>query len=102
MIVRTVIADDEPLARERLRMLLAADREIEIAAECRSGGEVVTALREGKADLLFLDIQMPEMTGLEVLARLRATGSQPKVKVIIMTADGTPESLLHAVREQAY
>jgi two-component system, LytTR family, response regulator len=68
--LRTVIADDEPLARERLRMLLASDPEIEIVAECRNGGEVVTTLREGKADLLFLDIQMPGKNGFEVIEEI--------------------------------
>jgi two-component system LytT family response regulator len=67
MSLRTVIADDEPLARERLKMLLAADPEIEIVAECRNGGEVLTALRANPADLLFLDIQMPVKNGFEVI-----------------------------------
>jgi two-component system, LytTR family, response regulator len=67
MSLRTVIADDEPLARERLKMLLAADRDIEIAAECRNGNEVVSELKTRKADLLFLDIQMPGKSGFDVI-----------------------------------
>jgi DNA-binding NtrC family response regulator len=51
-------------------------------------------------DLVFLDIWTPKLTGLEVLARVRAGESRPKI--IIMTADGTPETLLRAIREQAY
>ena len=51
-------------------------------------------------DLAFLDIWMPELTGLEVLARVRIGESRPKI--VIMTSDGTPESVLCAVREQAY
>jgi two-component system, LytTR family, response regulator len=66
MKLKTIIADDEPLARERLRFLLAGDEEIEIAAECRNGREVVAALRETRIDLLFLDIQMPGQDGFEV------------------------------------
>ena len=56
--------------------------------------------RKQSFDLVFLDIWMPKLTGLEVLARVRAGESRPKI--IIMTADGTPETLLRAIREQAY
>jgi two-component system, LytTR family, response regulator len=65
--LQTVIADDEPLARERLKLLLAPDREIEIAAECRNGAEVIAALKNREIDLLFLDIQMPGKDGFAVI-----------------------------------
>jgi two-component system, LytTR family, response regulator len=65
--LQTVIADDEPLARERLKLLLAPDREIEIATECRNGAEVVSTLKIRHVDLLFLDIQMPGKDGFEVI-----------------------------------
>jgi two-component system, LytTR family, response regulator len=68
--LRTVIADDEPLARERLRRLLASTGGIEIVAECRNGNEVVAALKTIPADLLFLDIQMPGKNGFEVIAEI--------------------------------
>ena len=67
MKLRTLIADDEPLARERLKQLLAPDPEIEIAGECRNGSEVVTALKGTQIDLLFLDIQMPGSSGFDVI-----------------------------------
>jgi two-component system, LytTR family, response regulator len=67
MTLRTLIADDEPLARERLRLQLAADPEIEILADCRNGREVIAALKAQSIDLLFLDIQMPGGTGFEVI-----------------------------------
>jgi len=68
--LKTLIADDEPLARERLRFLLSADDEIEIAGECRNGREVVAALKEKRIDVLFLDIQMPAGGGFQVLDQL--------------------------------
>jgi two-component system, LytTR family, response regulator len=68
--LRTMIADDEPLARERLKMLLAPDPEVEIVAECRNGSEVVKSLKAAKADLLFLDIQMPGRDGFEVIEEI--------------------------------
>jgi two-component system, LytTR family, response regulator len=70
MKLRVLIADDEPLARERLRFLLAADSEIEIAGECRNGAEVIRALRESLIDVLFLDIQMPGRGGFEVIEQI--------------------------------
>lgn len=67
MKLRTLIADDEPLARERLRTLLADDREIEIVEECRNGRETIVALKSKPIDLVLLDIQMPGNTGFEVI-----------------------------------
>src|SRR6204780_5862876 len=67
MTLRTMIADDEPLARERLKMLLAQDPDIDVVSECRNGGEVVRSLKAAKRDLLFLDIQMPGRNGFEVI-----------------------------------
>ncbi|HKO20177.1 MAG TPA: LytTR family DNA-binding domain-containing protein [Acidobacteriaceae bacterium] len=70
MNLRTLIADDEPLARERLRHLLAAHPEVEIVAECRNGREAVAALKAHPIDLAFLDIQMPGNSGFEVLREI--------------------------------
>ncbi|HKS21267.1 MAG TPA: LytTR family DNA-binding domain-containing protein [Thermoanaerobaculia bacterium] len=69
--IRTVIADDERLAREKIRALLAADGEIEVVAECANGVEAVAAVRKQKPDLLLLDVEMPGASGFEVLKRLR-------------------------------
>ena len=70
MKLKALIADDEPLARERLRFLLADDEEIEIAGECRNGKEVIAALRERQYDLLFLDIRMPGGSGFEIVEQV--------------------------------
>ncbi|MEI9979389.1 MAG: LytTR family DNA-binding domain-containing protein [Edaphobacter sp.] len=67
MTIKTLIADDEPLACKRLRQLLAAHSDIQIVGECRSGSEVVEALKTKPVDLVFLDIQMPGNTGFEVI-----------------------------------
>jgi two-component system, LytTR family, response regulator len=68
--LRTAIADDEPLARERLRFLLAADPEIEVVADCGSGSEVIATLKASQLNLLFLDIQMPGKNGFEVIEEI--------------------------------
>jgi two-component system LytT family response regulator len=65
--LRVLISDDEPLARERLHLLLGDDPEIQIVCECRDGREVTTALKSHSVDLVLLDIQMPGNTGLEVI-----------------------------------
>src|SRR5271156_1779427 len=68
MKLTTIIADDEPLARELLRFLLSSDEEICVVGECRNGREVVVALKERRIQVLFLDIQMPgrgEVEGIE-------------------------------------
>ena len=64
MTLKALIADDEPLARERLRLLLSSDNEVEIAGECRNGREVVAVLREKPVDVVFLDIKMPALRSL--------------------------------------
>ena len=68
--IRTVIVDDEPLANDRLKDLLQSDPEIDLVAVCSGGEEAVTALQDLTPDLVFLDIQMPEVDGFEVLRRL--------------------------------
>lgn len=67
MLLKTVIVDDEPHARKYLRTLLAADSGFEIVAECTDGGQAVTSLLELRPDVVFLDIQMPDLDGFEVL-----------------------------------
>ena len=67
---RAVIVDDEPLPRERIATLLENHPEVEVVAECGDGAEAVRVMSEIRPDLLFLDIQMPELDGFEVLAAL--------------------------------
>jgi two-component system LytT family response regulator len=70
MKLRTLIADDEPLARDRLKALLSTEEEIELIGECRNGREVVEQLKTQAVDLLFLDIQMPGNTGFDVIDQI--------------------------------
>jgi two-component system LytT family response regulator len=75
---RTLIVDDEPLAREGIALLLKKDPQLELVGECGSGKEALRVLGEKAVDLLFLDIQMPGMTGFEMLAQL-PPGSVPVI-----------------------
>jgi len=72
MKLKALIADDEPLARERLRFLLSVDSEIDVAGECRNGREVVSALKDQRYDVLFLDIQMPSGSGFDIIEQIGA------------------------------
>lgn len=95
---RVLIADDDATTRLAIGAMLR--RENYAVDEAFDGADAVRQIGEGSFDLVFLDIWMPGMTGLEVLAKIRESASHPKV--IVMTSDGTPETLLRAVREQAY
>ena len=81
--IRTVIVDDEPLARSNLSVLLRLDPEIEIVSECGSGVDAPREIRATKPDLLFLDVQMPECDGFDVLELL---GKDVPSAIIFVTA----------------
>jgi two-component system LytT family response regulator len=83
MKIRTLVIDDEPLARTNLTVLLRHDPEIEIIAECGSGEEALAEIRRSEPDLVFLDVQMPECDGFDVLELL---GGNPPPAVIFVTA----------------
>lgn len=80
---RAVIVDDEPLARERLRTLLAPHPEWTLVAECGDGTAAVRVIAEEAPDLVFLDIQMPELNGFEVLD---AIGAAAAPAIVFVTA----------------
>lgn len=65
--IRALVADDELLARKFIRRILKQDPDVELIAECSDGAEAVAMIRKEKPDLVFLDIQMPEMNGFAVL-----------------------------------
>jgi two-component system LytT family response regulator len=79
--MRTIIADDESLARKKLRIMLSTEPDIEIVAECQDGAETVHALAAYEPDLLMLDVQMPVLDGFEVLSRVPAE----KMPMVIFT-----------------
>ncbi len=82
--IRALVVDDEPLVRERIRTLLAAHADIEVVAEREDGLSALEALGECAPDLVFLDVQMPGLSGLEVAEAWRAEGTLPVI--IFVTA----------------
>lgn len=81
--IRTLIVDDEPIAREGVRVQLAKDSRVEVVAECGNGLEAVAAIQDLSPDLVFLDVQMPELDGFEVV---EAIGADAMPAVVFVTA----------------
>jgi len=81
--IRTIIVDDEPLARDRLRSLMSWQPDVEVVAECTNGVDAVSAICTEKPDLVFLDIQMPEMDGFAVLESI---GEADMPVIVFVTA----------------
>ena len=81
--IKVLVADDEPLARERLSGLLSQEPDIEMVGQARDGEEAVTAIHDDSPDLVFLDVQMPQMNGFDVID---AVGSDKMPLVIFVTA----------------
>jgi two-component system LytT family response regulator len=94
--IRIVIADDEPLARQRIRSLLDERRDVTIVGEARDGAEAVDMILRERPDIVFLDVKMPELDGFEVIAALEAmsqaeaeaAGSSSSPAIIFVTAFG--------------
>jgi two-component system LytT family response regulator len=83
MMVRALIVDDEPLARSNVAALLARDPGITVVGQCGSAEEAIAAIASLAPDLVFLDIEMPECDGFELLERL---GSAPAFAIVFVTA----------------
>ncbi|HSD52791.1 MAG TPA: response regulator transcription factor [Burkholderiales bacterium] len=115
--VRVLIADDHAVVRAGLRQFLEEDPGIGEIGEASTGREVLEALRAGRWDLLILDINMPDRSGLDILSHIRAAGFATRVLVMsglperqyalnvlragargYLSKDGAPEELLKAVR----
>lgn len=83
MTIRALIVDDEPLARRSIRRLLDRGSGLEVIGQCGDGESAVDAIRSKKPDLVFLDVQMPEMTGFDVIRRI---GPETMPVTIFVTA----------------
>ncbi|MER7511331.1 response regulator [Streptomyces lavendulae] len=95
--IRVVIADDEPLIRAGIRMILTSAPDIEVVAEGANGREAVELARSHAPDVMLLDIQMPVMDGLTALGELGRAA--PGVRALILTTFGEKENVLRALGE---
>ncbi|MFE2876709.1 response regulator [Streptomyces roseus] len=93
--IRVVIADDEPLIRAGIRMILTSAPDIEVVAEAANGREALELARAHAPDVMLLDIQMPVMDGLTALGELGRAA--PEVRALILTTFGEKENVLRAL-----
>jgi DNA-binding NarL/FixJ family response regulator len=119
-VISVVIADDQELVREGLRMMLEAEDDITVLAEASNGNEALAAARRVDPDVLLMDVRMPELDGIEATARLAQTGARSRVLVLttfdldeyvyramkagasgFLLKDATREQLVGAVRTVA-
>lgn len=94
--LRALIVDDEPLARRHLRSLLSSDPDVEIVGECGNGVDAVSAIESGTPDLVFLDVQMPELDGFGVVQAL-----DPQHMPVLVFITAHDEYALNAFRVHA-
>jgi DNA-binding NarL/FixJ family response regulator len=97
--IRILLADDHPLVRAGLRSLLEGLPGIEVAAEARDGWEAVRLIEAQPPDVVLLDLMMPGLNGLEVLARV--SGRFPSVRVVILSVEAGKQFVLQALRSGA-
>lgn len=98
-VIRILVADDHPVVREGLVAILSTQPDFEVVGEATSGVEVVQLVNQLNPDVVLLDLEMPEMDGVQVLERIRHI--QPQVQAIVFTAFDTDERILAAVRAGA-
>ena len=84
--IRTLIVDDEPIARRGIRQQLRTEADVEIIGECANGREAVAAISKESPDLVFLDVQMPLLDGFTLLRVLRSEPELEHITVVLVSA----------------
>ncbi|MFO7320820.1 MAG: response regulator transcription factor [Chloroflexota bacterium] len=97
--IRILLADDHPVVRDGLSAILSTQPDFEIVGEASNGHEVIEQVQAQRPDVLLLDLEMPELDGVEALRRLNAIGA--RVRTIVFTAFDTDERILGAVQAGA-
>jgi DNA-binding NarL/FixJ family response regulator len=98
-VIRTLIADDQDLVREGLRMILDAEPDIEVVGEAGNGREALVEARRLDPDVLLMDVRMPELDGIEATARLATSGL--RARVLVLTTFDLDEYVYRALRSGA-
>jgi DNA-binding NarL/FixJ family response regulator len=97
--IRLLIVDDHPVVRDGLRGLFADDLDFQVVGEAANGAEAVAQVERLGADVVLMDLRMPEMGGVEAIARLRRTA--PAVRVLVLTTYDTDSDVLPAIEAGA-
>jgi RNA polymerase sigma factor (sigma-70 family) len=101
MSVRVLLADDEQLVRAGFRLILESEPDIEVVGEASNGAEAVALARQLDPDVILMDIQMPEMNGLEATRQISALGREESSRVLILTTFEVDEYVYEALRAGA-
>ncbi|MCS7476709.1 response regulator [Umezawaea endophytica] len=101
MTIRVLLADDQPLIRAGFHVLIDAAPDLEVVGEAANGHEALTLLRTTRADVVVMDIRMPELDGLETTRRITADEHLAGVKVLVVTTFEIDEYVAEAVRAGA-
>jgi len=101
MTIRVVLADDQPLIRAGFRMFLTPATDIEVVAEASSGRSAIDAVRASRADLVLMDIRMPDMDGIEATRRIAQADDLAGVRVLVLTTFEDDDSVVLALRAGA-
>jgi DNA-binding NarL/FixJ family response regulator len=99
--LRLVIADDEPLVRQGLRLVLELDPGLEVVAEAADGAAAVSLVREHRPDLALLDVRMPRLDGIEAVRRIVADASLTETRAVVLTTFADDDLVVTAVRAGA-
>jgi DNA-binding NarL/FixJ family response regulator len=99
--IRIVLADDQDLLRATFRLLLDSEPDMEVVAEAGTGAEAVARARDAQADLVVMDIRMPDMDGIEATRRITADEALAGVKILILTTYETDDLVAAALRAGA-
>lgn len=95
--IRVLIADDEPLIRAGIKMILASAADIEVVAEAADGHDAVEAARSHRVDVALLDVQMPVMDGLAAAVELKRCA--PSIRTLVLTTFGERDNVLRALQQ---
>jgi DNA-binding NarL/FixJ family response regulator len=98
-VIRVVIADDHTILRDGLRQLLAAERDIEVAAEAADGHEALARVREVEFDVLLLDMSMPGKAGIELIKQVKS--ERPKLRVLVLSMHEETQYAVRAIKAGA-
>ncbi len=102
MTVRIMLADDHPIVREGLRAVLETQADFEVVAEAANGEEAIQLVTALQPDILFLDLEMPLMDGVEAIRRVRASRISVMLpRIIVFTAFDNDERIVHALQAGA-
>ncbi|MGN8244532.1 response regulator [Cellulomonas soli] len=101
MTIRVLLADDQALLRATFRLLLDSDPGIEVVGEASTGAEAVRRARSDQADVVLMDIRMPDMDGIEATRRITADEELAGVKILVLTTFETDDLVVAALRAGA-